>query len=380
MTVTKAIDERVYTIDNMPAYEIYRKYLGIDEIGNFYNAIEFPLIIQRNNTYTAKSPVVHYEDDSLGFAAEIKEGENVRFGFGHVGMISEKIKSLTYDIKNKPTESIFIYSCECRRGFLQELSHIEVEPLAEIAATAGFYTGGEIFFDGIGSHLLNAMMTILTLSETPYTEVPTTLIPETSMNQDKKLWPRKDNVAGKSVGVLKALTNLINKVTEELESTNKELKYISLHDSLTGLYNRTFFEQEMKRFEALDCQVGIIICDLDNLKETNDQQGHSSGDQLLRTAAELLEHSAKKGEIVARIGGDEFAILIPNAKDAYLKTKCKNILYKAGCYSKSNNNLLLSIGYSIKDNVNVTCMEEAFKMADEKMYQDKAARKSNLFS
>jgi diguanylate cyclase (GGDEF)-like protein len=377
MTITKVDGVRVYTIDNIPAFQVYQKYLGLDKNKNFVNVVEYPLVVNRHGSLMARTPDIYYEDDSISFAAELVEGEKVRLSFGDVGMISEAIVSLCQEIRQYPAESIFVYSCECRRGFLQELSKIETEPLQEIANTSGFFTYGEFYHNKNTNQLLNATMTVIVLAETGGKVLKhTATIGEKSSSRDYKV--PKDRIVERSTGVLKALTHLINTVTDELVSANEKLQYAGLHDPLSGLYNRTFFEQEMKRLETADCPVGIVICDLDCLKVVNDTLGHSSGDQMIRAAANVIIESCRKEDIIARIGGDEFAILVTNnATLSVLKDISKKIVAIAAEHRciQPENALYLSVGYALKASGEVERLADAFKIADANMYNHKMINK-----
>lgn len=91
------------------------------------------------------------------------------------------------------------------------------------------------------------------------------------------------------------------------------LEFLGKHDVLTKLYNRSFYVDELNRLERKGpFPVSIIMADLNNLKHINDQLGHAAGDQLLRRAGEVILKSIEKPCHAARIGGDEFAILLPN--------------------------------------------------------------------
>ena len=115
------------------------------------------------------------------------------------------------------------------------------------------------------------------------------------------------NESGKPLCMVGTITD----ITERKQSEEK-IRYLSYHDKLTGLYNRAFFEEEMYR---LDCQrnwpLAIMICDVDGLKMANDFYGHHVGDQLLQRIAKVLSRACRKDDIIARWGGDEFAILLP---------------------------------------------------------------------
>jgi len=376
MIITKVDGLRVYTIDNIPAYQVYRKYLGIDNFGNFSNAVEYPLLVNRQGSLVARTPEIYYEDDSIVFAAELFEGEKVRLSFGDVGIISEAIVSLCQKIRQYPSESVFVYSCESRRGFLQELSEIETKPLQEIANTSGFFTYGEFYHDKNTNQLLNGTMTVVVLAEIGGKVLEhTATIAEKGFSEGCKF--PKDRIAQRSTGVLKALTHLIKTVTDELVTANEKLQYIGLHDSLSGLYNRTFFEQEIKRLETDDCPVGIVVCDLDCLKMVNDTLGHSFGDQIIRAVANVITASCRKEDIVARIGGDEFAILVTNATLSVLIDITKRIVTIAAKHRRiqSENFLYLSVGFALKASGGAKDLGDALKIADASMYRHKVINK-----
>jgi diguanylate cyclase (GGDEF)-like protein/PAS domain S-box-containing protein len=89
------------------------------------------------------------------------------------------------------------------------------------------------------------------------------------------------------------------------------LLYLSTHDALTGLANRGAFDEVLSRLEERGpWPVGIIMVDLDGLKQVNDHHGHAAGDELLRRTARVLKSAFRSGDCVARIGGDEFAMLL----------------------------------------------------------------------
>lgn len=96
--------------------------------------------------------------------------------------------------------------------------------------------------------------------------------------------------------------------TKYLEEANRKLQMLSTTDSLTGLKNRRFFSEILDEYNGLD-HVGLLILDIDNFKSINDRFGHSVGDAVIQYVAEILKRVSKEGETVARIGGEEFAVV-----------------------------------------------------------------------
>ncbi len=161
----------------------------------------------------------------------------------------------------------------------------------------------------------------------------------------------------------------------------ERLQYIGFHDSLTGLYNRAYFELKVRHFEKNISRVGLLICDLDGLKMVNDTLGHDSGDQLLIEAAKILRACFNADDIVARIGGDEFAVIVPDGDDSMLKKAKGAILC---CINSYNNNkpqvpMSMSVGYSTAADFGVP-INDLYKEADNNMYREKLYQSQSVRS
>ncbi|MFC2159444.1 diguanylate cyclase [Actinomycetota bacterium] len=161
-----------------------------------------------------------------------------------------------------------------------------------------------------------------------------------------------------------------------------ELKFIATHDALTGLFNRTFFEEQMKlQFGERYKKVAIVILDIDGLKYVNDSLGHQKGDNLIKDTAKILKNTFRPSDVVARIGGDEFSILMKDInEDGVINTlgRLKNNIDKFNQNLKRDQNPInLSIGYAIKDYHTKTA-EKTFKEADDMLFENKIPKKEEV--
>lgn len=164
----------------------------------------------------------------------------------------------------------------------------------------------------------------------------------------------------------------------ERKAIEEQLKYSSMHDALTGLYNRAYFDQEMRRLESgRHNPVGIIVCDVDGLKVVNDNYGHAAGDTLLKAAAAVIQKCFREADVVARIGGDEVAVLLPESSSEAVEEACCRIRAAVEEYNnqgESGPKLSLSVGFAAGEGQQVA--EHLFKKADDGMYCDKLQRSS----
>lgn len=156
----------------------------------------------------------------------------------------------------------------------------------------------------------------------------------------------------------------------------RKLQYLSSHDSLTGLYNRAFFEAEFERIEkGRRYPVSVIVADLDGLKSVNDTHGHEAGDVLIISAAKILSCVFRSEDLVARIGGDEFIVLLIESDEEMTSALMKRVreaeqrLNSEGAVAQ----VRLSLGSA------TACQHEEMATliheADKRMYEDKTTYK-----
>lgn len=155
-----------------------------------------------------------------------------------------------------------------------------------------------------------------------------------------------------------------------LEKT-EELRYKSYHDELTGLYNRTYYSEQLQYFEKMKVMpLSIVLADLNGLKITNDTLGHEQGDQLLKKIAEILKSNCGENDSVARIGGDEFVVLMPGGTDQMAQILCNKI--KISCDQAKMDPIKLSVALGHSERVDLDqSLQSVFKKAEDQMYENK---------
>lgn len=162
-------------------------------------------------------------------------------------------------------------------------------------------------------------------------------------------------------------------LSAELELAAREREIVRIrenadHDGLTGLYNRRAWDQaierEQVRFERYGSPIALFILDLDELKTTNDTQGHNQGDELLRATAECLMSVVRVSDVVARLGGDEFAVMAiecDRVTSDLLLDKLHDVFSEKG--------IAISIGRAIHEPGEP--ISDAISRADKDMYETK---------
>lgn len=148
----------------------------------------------------------------------------------------------------------------------------------------------------------------------------------------------------------------------------KQLTYISYHDALTGIYNRAYFYAKSKDVIP---QMAVIMADFDGLKVINDTFGHKMGDKALQETAQIITDCLPSDGFVARVGGDEFAVVLLSTTTHEIKAVCGAIREKIDNYNRGTViPLHLSLGYALVEEKEMTS-EELLAAADKWMYREK---------
>jgi diguanylate cyclase (GGDEF)-like protein len=170
---------------------------------------------------------------------------------------------------------------------------------------------------------------------------------------------------------------------KELESANTRLKETSFKDEVTGLYNRRFFsirlEEEMQRHRRFNHPVSVVLVDLDGFKAVNDEMGHAVGDESLRDVAQILMKHSRGINVVARYGGDEFAVLLVETSKAGARLYADRIRQVVGTFPFSHGKrITASFGIASLPDDEVATSEELVKAADEALYSAKRRGKNQV--
>lgn len=177
------------------------------------------------------------------------------------------------------------------------------------------------------------------------------------------------------------LKSLVNSLEDQEALHKKErslLADLAERDSLTGLYNRRKFEELMEEYSArTDLSICIISADTNFLKLTNDIFGHESGDIMLKKIAKIMAKLARNGWIVARCGGDEFRVLLPDTKLISAMDYCRRVANN--CKTEHSYAFPLSVAMGAAEwQSDKETLQECFSRADEKMYKNKTELKKDL--
>jgi len=164
----------------------------------------------------------------------------------------------------------------------------------------------------------------------------------------------------------------------ERKQKEAEIQYLNCYDTLTGLHNRRCFEEKRVKIDNLNnLPLSIIFADINGLKMTNDIFGHSAGDELIKRSSEILQQVCRQNDVVARVGGDEFIILLPNT----IRDNAEKILtrIKSG-FADAHVEAIkcsISLGLDTKQSPDQS-LDEIIANAENAMYKDKTMNRKSI--
>lgn len=185
------------------------------------------------------------------------------------------------------------------------------------------------------------------------------------------------------------LSQLVDERTAALQSANEQLRKLARTDPLTGLPNRRHFDEakdnEMRRAKRHNERLALLICDIDCFKDYNDHYGHAMGDRCLIAVAQALQANlGRAGDLVARIGGEEFSILLPGTNTAEAQNMAERLRDAvAGCgiehlHSPAASVVTISVGLAVYSPGSDEDFDALFAQADQALYRAKASGRNRV--
>ncbi|MDR5659247.1 PAS domain S-box protein [Serpentinicella sp. ANB-PHB4] len=157
-----------------------------------------------------------------------------------------------------------------------------------------------------------------------------------------------------------------------------QMQHLSFHDHLTGLYNRRYFETEIKRLDHPDnLPLSMVMIDVNGLKLVNDAFGHEVGDELIKKVAEAMKAVCRQEDVIARVGGDEFIILLPKTSSEHVQKVMDRIFEQIQQQKVEGIDVTVSYGYETKER-KYQSLNDLLKKAETYMYKKKTKNKVDL--
>lgn len=170
---------------------------------------------------------------------------------------------------------------------------------------------------------------------------------------------------------------LVFRDASEKRERQREIEYLSYHDQLTGLYNRRFLEEEQNRLDVpRNLPLSLAMIDVNGLKLVNDAFGHKTGDALLKKVAEILKRECRGDDIIGRIGGDEFVILLPGMGPEEIGRLMERITEMMESESIGDIPVSVSFGWATKTSPEQDA-DKIFEQAEDSMYRNKISERSS---
>ena len=306
--VTHAKGNILYELGGIPAYEVYNKYLDINNDKNFFdNALEFPMLYEHNEISIVRAVATTNSDGSLTMSSDIEEGSIIRLLYAEPQLILQNIKTESENCKKFAPEVMHIFSGAARNAYwAQHEQMYEMDLLKGISSSTGFFSHGEFLREKGHLNQHNITLVIASMREGPI--VKREIANNENINKVKSF----------RLPVAARMATFIRETSFELEQTNSKLQVMSEHmqdvattDSLTGLENRVAFDALLKMISQEDSESNwtMLLMDVNGLKYANDTFGHQAGDALIVAASNIITNVYESKGNCFRIGGDEFAVI-----------------------------------------------------------------------
>jgi diguanylate cyclase (GGDEF)-like protein len=182
----------------------------------------------------------------------------------------------------------------------------------------------------------------------------------------------------------KSLQDELKKKNRELEEVLKKLESLSVTDHLTGIFNRRYFwgalETEFERFIRFKTPIACLMIDVDHFKNINDEYGHWAGDLVLKEIARIIKESLRKIDTVARWGGEEFIVLLPETAREHALNAATRILSEitGHHFLDIREKITVSIGIASLPELKIETPEKLIEASDTALYKAKANGRNRI--
>ncbi|RYU46125.1 EAL domain-containing protein [Aliivibrio finisterrensis] len=312
--ITSSEGRVVKTIDHIPAYEFYCKYLADNKNLPLSQIQAFPLMLEEDTARIINPVESITEEGYLQFTLEVPLGDEVRFSYYHPSLTQEQVNQGALMLAKKCPESIFIYNCESRIESSSEST--ELQSFSDIGPCQGMYGMGE-FFRSANQQILHHSLTYLALSESS-----DSIVIDASISH----LPRTHNLTP-LFSLIKNSIQDLDTMTSEMEKkiSEQSMRLIQTYriDRRTGLLNRTVLKE---RLSHIACTDHLLSFKLTNLSQVNEKYGYQVGDKLLQDISLYINtHLGKKIEAnieLYSIGIAEWGVIFHSDKNSEFLRKC----------------------------------------------------------
>lgn len=383
------------SIDSEPAGDVFKKYLGVTSAEFFLeNTCEFPFMIKRGNKWIARIPIQKDENGFIHFTADIQKGEKLMFSYGSKNGILQQAFNLAEYMSRKNLEGLLLYVCRTRRLYLKDDELLELQAFSNFyRETAGCFAFSEILYKNNSGGLQNSALVAIGfqefsneqesfLTDDCYVE---NIFYGTNKYLEFNKWgadlsmTKKD---GQPLPFEERLVNFLHATTRDLYLANLKLEEAATIDGLTKIFNRKKISErisyELKKREKEE-RIFLIMFDIDNFKHINDTYGHDMGDEVLVRVAATAKSCIREQDSIGRWGGEEFMILLPEAKKTDAVEIAERIRIAINSLEWENmNRISISLGVAgVHDKDDA---QSFYKRVDNRLYYAKTHGKNQVTS